>query len=652
MQPNTSGFNYPSNDGTSFAETVGNNKNILSGMNSTPQTQPQPSQDSGNWFTHLLPTIGSIAAPIIGGLLAPETGGLSLLAGAALSGAGGAGGKVAENTIEGKNPLDQNVLTEGVTNAIGGGVGGLIGKAGAKFVANVAAPGLAKAGTSLVAGQGGGALSKEDAQYLFNNGVTNLGDMSDIAPIVTGQTGALSNAVVNSLHNAADAGTRINLTSLGTMGKNLPGDTILNGVRDAGIAGDSNAVNSVQGFVQGQLEKFNQGAISNIPAKGGSQLTSIDNATLSAQHPVDALSMTQAMDSQASKWLSSSSPTIQAQGQALRNISNTVKDGLYGPETSIGQSGVTDQVKQQAIADLEPLKAINPQYYQTKVNEVTNANTIADLRTAQAPDVRASIANNSAQHADNMSGGTTVPEAIKVGAPVMGMGMGGPVGAIAGMAIPKVLGSNAVQTGATSVLSKLSKVAGSNTAQNMIPLLSRVGASTAVNLPTMGAGSTSPTNQPVLGGTMDNIQQPGQMTGQPQNQTPYDKLVQAMIAQSVLAPTMAGGSGASSFLSSIAPKLQAKQSLEAALPNLQTSFNNAGGAQGLGGIGSMLSSFVPGTAANAYQSQQEAAAAILATNLGISKDEAKSLLPQLMQNSDTANNRMSGLNSILGGLAG
>src|SRR4051812_38915804 len=56
----------------------------------TGATGAQP--HSGNWFTHLLPTIGGLA----GVLLAPETGGLSLLAAAGLSGLGAAGGKLAE----------------------------------------------------------------------------------------------------------------------------------------------------------------------------------------------------------------------------------------------------------------------------------------------------------------------------------------------------------------------------------------------------------------------------------------------------------------------------------------------------------------------------------------------------------------------------
>jgi hypothetical protein len=88
----------------------------------------KPASHGGNWFTHLLPTIGSLALPALGALLAPETGGLSLIASAGLTGAGAAGGKAAENAAEGKGVGD-NVLGEGVMAGAGGLVGGLAGKA-------------------------------------------------------------------------------------------------------------------------------------------------------------------------------------------------------------------------------------------------------------------------------------------------------------------------------------------------------------------------------------------------------------------------------------------------------------------------------------------------------------------------------------------
>jgi len=612
----------------------------------TPQTA-----DSGNWFTHLLPTIGAIGAPILAGL---GTGGLGLFGGAAASGAGGAFGQSLENILEGKNPIDNNVVESGVVNAGAGLAGGLLGKIGAKFAANTAAPALENAGSSLLAGQGAGALTKEDAAYLFKNGITNLKQMDQIAPLITGSEGALNSAVENSLLNANEKGLALDLSSLAKVSKNVPSAAVTDAARQAGIAGDSNAIKGVQDFVQGQLEKYNP--VSTIPSKGGA-IAMFDNGVLNSQEPINALNMTRNMDKAAGDWMRSSSPTIQAQGKALSNVSNVVKDSLYGPDTAIGKIGITDQVRQQAIADLEPVKAINPTYYQAKVNEINQASTLGDLRTSQAPDVRASIATTKAQKLDNVSGGTTLGSALKVGAPVVGMSVGGVPGLAAGLVLPKALESGVANTGATALLSKLSAAAGSQTAQKVIPLLSRIAATTAANIPTMGAGAVPVTDQPITGGNMNSgVPIPG-MNGVTAMQpsaatTPYDQLVSAMQAQSILAPQMAGQSGAGSFLAGIAPKLQAKQTLESMLGNMQTGFANAGGAQGLGGIGSVLAGMVPGTAQNAYQQQREAVAAQIANAMGISKEEAMNMLPQFMQDQNTASQRMQGLGGVLSSLAG
>jgi len=126
-------------------------------------TQSQGQGGGSNFFQSILPTIGGIVAPIAGAALAPETGGLSLLASAALSGLGGAAGQAVENATEGKSPIDQNVLSSGIENAVGGATGGLLGKLGGGLLKGVIAPAAEKGATSLLAGQGAGALTNEDA---------------------------------------------------------------------------------------------------------------------------------------------------------------------------------------------------------------------------------------------------------------------------------------------------------------------------------------------------------------------------------------------------------------------------------------------------------------------------------------------------------
>lgn len=595
-----------------------------------PQQSAQPKQSGDFWST-----VGGIALPVLGALLAPETGGASLLASTALSGIGGAAGKAIDEAASGQAPSGGDLLGAGVTNAVGNLAGGALVKGAGKVLSGVVKPAADKAATSLVQGQGQGALDKATADYLYRNGVTDLKQMGQIAPTVTGESGAFTNAVNNSLLNAADQGTRLDLSSLASAGKGMPGNTVLNAVREAGIAGESPKVNSVQQFVQGQLEKYNPDAIKSIPArKGGGVINSFDNGVLNAQHPLDALNMTKAMDSQAASWMKSA--TTREQGKALQNISNTIKDNLYGEGTSIGQMGITDQVRKTAIDELAPLKEINPTYYENKVNELNNAQTIGELRTAQKPEVIANQALAFAENKANTTGGTNIPELIKVGGPVAGMSVGGPVGMAAGMVAPKVLGSNAANVAGASTLERLSKTIGSEKAQKLMDTLGRAGGVVAANAPNMGA---TPAGSTALPSTLQGETMNG---GQPQSQ--LGDIISALQTQAVLAPQL--NPGATSALSAVVPQLQKNALLQSELGALPAGFANAGGAQGLGGIGSVISGFVPGTAANAFKGQQAAIAAQLAQTLGISPEAAQQLLPSLLQNEQTAGMRQSVLGNI------
>jgi len=87
-----------------------------------------------------------------------------------------------------------------------------------------------------------------------------------------------------------------------------------------------------------------------------------------------------------------------------------------------------------------------------------------------------------------------------------------------------------------------------------------------------------------------------------------------------------------SNIGSVIPQANRQALVAPVIANNQTAFANAGGAQGtLGGGLSMLNSLIPGTAANTYQRESEAAAATIANALGIRIEEARKLVPQLMQ---------------------
>lgn len=127
---------------------AGLNGNVSSGSNllsqlqqNTAPKQTQPTNNGGFWgdLTRLAPTIGSIALPTIADLV---TGGLAAPADIALAGIGGGLGKVAENSIQGKNPLQMNDLTNAAMGAAGQAGGELLGKG-----LGVAGKFLTKAGT-------------------------------------------------------------------------------------------------------------------------------------------------------------------------------------------------------------------------------------------------------------------------------------------------------------------------------------------------------------------------------------------------------------------------------------------------------------------------------------------------------------------------
>lgn len=122
--------------------------NPQTGLMSDQTSEPQ---HTGNWFTHLLPTIGSLGGgaggAAIGTALLP---GLGTIAGGILGAAfGGGGAKAAENYAEGNN------ISNGVeSNAIEGGIGQAVGGIGAKVLGK---------GAELLAGRANGITSTAKA---------------------------------------------------------------------------------------------------------------------------------------------------------------------------------------------------------------------------------------------------------------------------------------------------------------------------------------------------------------------------------------------------------------------------------------------------------------------------------------------------------
>lgn len=600
---------------------------------------------SGNWFTHLLPTIGSIALPAIGALLAPETGGLSLIAAAGLSGLGAAGGKAAENATEGKGILDKNVAEEGLMGAAGGAAGGVAGK----VLGGVAG----KLGTAAedMATQ---TAAREGAEDAINTAANTYKDISPKLQQALDAKGSLAH-VTNMGYDIADPA---NLVHVGNTSNDVLNDVLNRALANSGPVDLSHYPQIVkdalakEGGTLGSYEKValarGRLGMANTPAaKLLQQLEDVGaGIAKSNSDPNELRTLTTklgALAQDAKPTVTAATGAIDPQQKAIYNVLNDVrgqvKDALYNRgelnDALKGEIGnlTADDVGSQQLAD-----HLN--------NVITASKSPQDLLDEISRNINVARLGEEGQ---------------KVGQIVTSKGAQARAAAEAGLE-PAAEGSPALDivghivnphTGIVSTAVNVGKHVAQNPA--ILNTLSRIGALGAKIAPAAGATIATAPNlaaDPVAlaggaampGGT--NGTMGGTMTTDPSGAHSYQDLINAMEAQAVLAPSMGGG--ASSFLASVAPQLQQNQLMRGELAALPAAYANAGGAQGTSGILSRISGLIPGTAAHTYQQQQAAAAQALAQRLGISPQAAAGLLPQLMQNENTA-----GINSgILGNLSG
>lgn len=137
---------------------------------------------------------------------------------------------------------------------------------------------------------------------------------------------------------------------------------------------------------------------------------------------------------------------------------------------------------------------------------------------------------------------------------------------------------------------------------------------------------------------------------QPTAMNPQNELFETLLRQAQLAPTVLGPNLAP-VLAQLAPNIQKNEMAANAVAGLAPTMDNAGGPQGLGsGLLARLTAMIPGTAANTYQGQQQAAATQLAAVLGITPQAAMAMLPQLMQTPGVAAPQQAGVQSLVGSL--
>lgn len=604
--------------------------------------QVQQPEKKGGGFADFLPTLGSIALPTIGALLAPVTGGTSLLASAALSGVGGALGETAKEAINGDNINGGDILGSGIQNAIGGGVGGVLGKLGGAILPKIG-QGASKVADNLLMGQAPkGMLNQETANTLRNNfNVTNLSKAAPTIDAATGSTGALNQGVIKGLQEAADNGTVADLSGLNSTARDL--------VSQFQTQLKPGSIEQVNNVLKGaNINAVNPEDVTKIAMKGGQVMTQPANGALKNVLPQDALDVTKNFESLAQTARNAAYDKFGNVVDADQLAKYKIFNGL-AKESETQAFGGTNAIalspenKADILQNLAPLKTENPQAYQHLSEQLDNISNLNELRSLQSPLVQASKALNAANIAENTSGGTKLGEVLPLGAGATGFTLGGPGGGIAGYALGKALESQPAAAMGTSVLTKLSNAVGSANAPKIVDTLARTGAITAANLPTMGAKATGNNNNPLSQGGQN--MQGGQPQGQPSQGQPtsIDDLINLMITH----PSIYGGQ-TGGLVQSLYPQMQKNALAQNQIASLQQPFEQAGGAQGIGGIGSVLSGLIPGTAANVYKQRSEAAAAQLAQTLGISPQAAAGLLPQLMQSPESAG----GNTSVLSGLSG
>lgn len=659
----------------------------ISPTSSTP-TDTAATPDTGNWMTHLIPTVASIGGGILGTLADPFTFGLGTVAG----GAGGAAlGQAIEDSLEGKSSSGGELLGSAAGGAIGGGIGKGIGA-------------LGKGVGSLIAKQAEKGLTQEAATTVAQDALGNSQALRNIYGSISKRTLEGTNPD-QALSGAIDLAGRVGVDPLdpqavlnaSKVGLDALGNVRNNVLYKAGNIPAAGVVDEAGNKVAPSISDMIKSSLHNTHPITGEQLGPDRTGVLGSLEPIFGAkgklvipnSGSSQFKEEATQMLNGVLDKPNVNALDLQNAQSIVgqkaHDIAEAAKSATGKDAIELKAQADAWKDLNThLKsmfdneAVNKEVAAMKGNltaedvggnqtladelngRINTAQTNQDLNTALSHYLNMKgIAQDAVAAGNNPASVSAVREAKQALAEANGTANDGSTinstttGNVLG-AIPhpktKILGAilNAGNNGGKlgiakqnlgTTLKRLATVGSLNKegGTGAIPLSIGLGAS---SIPGMGAGAipvdTLPTNQNIGSNTVNNNQQ-------------LSDYIKALMVGGVLDPTQVGGE-ASSVLSTLAPTLQKNEAASNALPALEQSFANAGGAQGLGGIGSELSSLFPGTAANTYNTQKAAMASQIASVLGITPEQAAAYLPGLLQATPEAGNRIQALQSILGGL--
>lgn len=383
--------------------------------------KPQPAAQRKGFWTDMISTGGGAGGALAGAATGAAVGSVVPVVGTAAGGilgaliggaAGGAGGQVLENRVSGDS-LGKDVGREALINGIfgAGPIRGasLAALAGRNLATGVGRESLAKAGTEAVTAKPirslvfGGArtgaklersgsrllgsqanLGKKDIRELgagrtpesvISNlnqryGVRNIDQMAEMAPTVTGESGAYSNWAKNAIGNSAGV-------DVGDLRK-VTDDLLTDLAPNVGTETRKRITESVKNSL--------------VKAYGGSKGSLNPKAA-----PLDVFDVVQSWERKAAELLNKATVTTadQEQAQVYRALADQVKDRLF---TAPGVSEGLNLARGEATTALKQMAAQAPtrqmrKAYGKLVDEANGISDINQLRQAQSDWVAATKVN-------------------------------------------------------------------------------------------------------------------------------------------------------------------------------------------------------------------------------------------------------------------
>lgn len=616
-----------------------------------PSAAPATAATEGHkpsWWQSLLPAAGGVVGGLAGTLLGP----VGSIGGASI---GGALGQALQNSLTGKKVIQGNIATSGIENGVGevlglgagkivGALGKGIAKAGGKAAAKMAEGGAASAATK-------DAIDEATATKLNFGGVGPK--MQSNLKLGTNQnylkTLGVDHTSPYEMQQVSNAGLDLNNVIEGALAKSKPinmsgfGNDVFKfakqaGVEDLSLSPMGKALSAAGLPSDGNLPtNMAAPAVRKLQQAVGEQMGNLTRAASKAENAgVD----TTAMESQ-----------LKSLGETYSNLENK----LY-----IDNPEVNTAIKAAQISPEDQLALIekyggNKKLAADIADTVNGAQTGKDLKTPMRMFKQMSDASRAAiDDIENVTGSDRALQRAKhaatggVAVPSSTTGGGGAAdmlinaASMTGHPVAK-LASVANRLHGAGLTPKIAEGVG-NIMTRTAPLIppAVVGASA---LPSIAASQESAI--PLQQGTGEQGMMPAQ---QPAAMNPQNELFETLLRQAQLAPTVLGPDLAP-VLAQLAPNVQKNQMAASAVAGLEPTMANAGGPQGLGGgLLARLTAMIPGTAANTYQGQQQAAATQLAAVLGITPQAAMAMLPQLMQTPQVAAPQQAGVQSLLGSL--